>query len=88
MKRKNEKRIKYILREKSTNFKMSSISQIILIKNDKVNYGCSDKLRQSYNYIKSWISSKIAVSPLASYTVPITHNEVKEKEFVCESLSY
>ena len=66
---------------------MSSISQIILIKNDKVNYGCSDKLRQSYNYIKSWISSKIAVSPLA-YTVPITHNEVKEKEFVCESLSY
>ena len=67
---------------------MSSNSQIILIKNDKVNYGCSDKLRQSYNYIKSWISSKIAVSPLTSYTVPITHNEVKEKEIVCESLSY
>ncbi len=66
---------------------MSSISQIILFKNDKVNYGCSDKLRQTYNYIKSWISSKIAHRPSA-YTVSITHNEVKEKEFACESLSY
>jgi hypothetical protein len=66
---------------------MSSISQIILFKNDKVNYGCSDKLRQSYNYIKSWISSKIAHRP-SVYTVSITHNETKEKEFACESLSY